>query len=277
MPQAPEVLLAATYAQRYNRLRLAAGVAMGRTWDGVAGLDDTAADRFAVMAADLSLNAQTQTAAALDGYIATMTGMVDGEGTVLGFDPATVTGAAVRNGTDPVDVYRRGIVTARVGISEGLPFAAAMRAGRDRVVSAVETDVALTQRAAMSQAASRNDRIVGYRRVLSGTSCALCATASTQRYHSEALMPIHNHCDCGVAPIIGDRDPGHIINQPLLKDLKAAGRATGDPAYWESRRLTVDADGTVRLPDVAVRAHGELGPVLTRAGDDFTGESDIAA
>lgn len=275
MAPAPEVLLATVYAQRYNRLRVAAGVSVGRAWDGLAGLDDAAADRFADVAADLSLAAQAQTAAAIDGYLATMLGLVEGEGSVVGLDPGAVTGSAVRNGTEPIDVYRRGIVAARVAVSEGHGFADAMSIGRGRVVSAAETDVALTQRAAMVETAGRSSGIVGYRRVLSGQSCALCATASTQRYHTDVLMPIHNHCDCGVSPIIGDKDPGQVINKPLLADLKRAD--TGDAAYWRSRRLTVAEDGTVSLPTIAVREHGELGPVLADAADDFTGPDDLAA
>lgn len=277
MPPSPDVALARLYASRYNRLRTASGVSVGRLWDGVAGLDDEAQERFASVAAGMSTSAQIQTAAVVDGYVGMMLGIVEGDGTATGIDPTSVSGAAVRNGTDPLDVYRRGVVSARVAISEGRSFADAMGIGRDRVVSAAETDVALAQRASIVQVASSTDRVVGYRRVLSGQSCSLCATASAQRYHAEVLMPIHNHCDCGVAPIIGNADPGHTINQQLVSDLKAAGNASGDPDYWRSRRITVAEDGTVTLPDVTIRQHGELGPVLTRAGDDFTGPSDIAA
>lgn len=277
MPTPADVRLATLYTRRYNQLRAAAATAMARAWDRQAGLDDSAAARFTTTAATIAVAAQTQAAAAVDGYMATMLGFVTGEGTALGIDPEAVTGAAVRAGAEPVDVYLRSIVTARLAVSGGHPFAEAMKLGRLRALATVETDVALAQRAATTEVLSAQPRIVGYRRVLTGTSCARCGTASTQRYYSGNLMPIHAHCDCGVAPIIGTSDPGKVINKPLVENLKNAGNATGDPDYWRSRKLTVDEDGTVHLPDVAVHQHGELGPVLTDANHKFSGPGDIAA
>lgn len=272
----PEVRLASLYTARYNRLRSSAAAAAGRAWDRSAGLNDIAADRFSSIAAGLSIAAQTQTAALVDGYLATMAGLITGTGTAIGIDPTAVTGSAVRFGAEPTDVYHRAIVTARAAISGGRSFDDAMAAGRARALATITTDVALTQRAAATEAI-RSSGIVGYRRVLTGKSCALCATASTQRYHSGNLMPIHAHCDCGIAPIIGDKDPGHVINRPLLQRMKATGRATGDPDIYRSRKLIVDEDGTVHMPQMAVRQHGELGPVLTDASHDFSGPGDIAA
>lgn len=271
MPTSPDAVIVARYTRRYNRLRLAAATMVGRAWDDLADLDDVAADRFTNVAATLSLSAQTQTAANVDGYLALLYG-----DSPTGLDAANVTGPAVRAGATPEDVYHRAIVTARTGISEGLGYVEAMRQGRRRALDAAQTDVALTQRATMAQVGTRRG-IVGYRRVLTGKSCALCGTASTQRYKTGTLMPLHTSCDCGVAPIIGDKDPGHIINKPLLNDLKAAGRQVPDPDYWRSRHITVDADGTVTLPKIAVHEHGELGPVLTDASHNFTGPGDIAA
>lgn len=263
-----DAALAAAYLAAYNRLRGAAGVAVGRLWDRVASVED--ADTFAELAAAASVAAQTRAAALVDGYLAAMLGLLAGEGTPVGLED--VTGAAVRAGAEPFDVYQRPTITVRAALAAGKQWEDAMAAGRARAVGTAEMDVALTQRAATLQVVESDDRVVGYRRVLTGGSCALCATASTQRYRNGDLMPIHNHCDCGVAPIIGSRDPGNVINRPLLDDLKATG---GD--YAKDRRLTVDEDGTVRLPDVAVREHGELGPVLTERADDFAGPDDIAA
>lgn len=269
---APETSLILAYVARHNRLRLAAGVAVGRAWDRLAGLDDAAADRFAEVAAQIGVAAQAETAANVDGYLAALLGALTDAGSPLGINPEAVSGPAVRAGADPTEVYRRAIVTARVAVSRGRSGSEAMNAGRRRAVGTAETDVALTQRAATVQVAETEDRIVGYRRVLTGGSCALCATASTQRYGTADLMPIHNHCDCGVAPIVGSRDPGQVINRPLLRDLKNA-----DPDFARSRKLRVDEDGTVHLPEVTVRQHGELGPTLTIKGQEFTGPSDVAA
>lgn len=256
----PEQVLALRYTRRHNRILVATSTAIARAWSSLAALDDGAATRFATAAATLSRAAQTETAASLDGYLALLLGSQP-----LGLNPDDLTGAAVRSGAEPFDVYLRPIVAARVKVSDGMSFSDAMEFGRSSAISTAQTDVALTQRAAMASA-SQQTGIVGYRRVLTGKSCGICATASTQRYRTGTLMPIHNRCDCGVAPIIGSKDPGQVINQQLLKDLKNAERSATEA---QRRHLAVDKDGTIHLPDIAVHEHGELGPVLTDASHDF--------
>lgn len=271
-----EAALVLAYTARYNRLRVGAGLAVGAIWDRHAGLDDQAAAAFAEDAAQISLAAQTAAGHTVDGYLATIITFLTGEhATPVGIDPSTFTGAAVRPGVTPLDVYLRAVIAARVAVSDGKSFADAMSIGRGRATSTAETDVALAQRAAFTQAAG--ERVAGYRRVLTGKSCALCATASTQRYHRGELMPIHSHCDCGIAPIIGADDPGHVINRQLVTDLKHAARTTGNAEYWKTRHITVTDTGDVYLDPAAVHEHGELGPVLARAGHEFTGPGDIAA
>lgn len=271
MPPRPDVALAAAYVVRYNRLRLTTGALVGRLWDRYGGVDDIAAAEFATRAADVAGAAQRQAAVGVAGMVSAIVAVTEG----ATYRPDVPDLGALR-GVDQVELYRRGVITARAGVAAGKPVGEALTLGRRRSMIAAETDVALAQRAAMS-AATDGDRVVGYRRVLTGKSCAYCATASTQRYHSGQLAPLHSHCDCGVAPILGSSDPGHVVNKQLLGDLKAAGRSTGDADYWTSRHFTVDEDGTVRLPAVAVHEHGELGPVLTAADHDFTGPGDLAA
>jgi hypothetical protein len=120
----------------------------------------------------------------------------------------------------------------------------------------------------------QDDRIHFYRRVLTGRSCMFCATASTQRYRGSDLMPLHGRCDCAVAPIFGDEDPGQVINHQVLSKLKAKG-----PGYWKERGF-VDANGDPIEPGregpVAVRQHGELGPTLVDRHDHFDGPSVAA-
>lgn len=258
MALSPELVV--RYTRRYNRIRLQAASSVGRAWDALAGLDDASATRFATTAATLASAAQSQAAANLDAYLALL---LDQD--PLGIDEQAVIGAAVRAGAEPEDVYLRSIVTARAKVSEGIGLRDALHMGKTRAVSTAETDVALTQRAAMAG----DERVVGYRRVLTGKSCAFCGTASTQRYRRGDLMPLHQRCDCGVVPIMGTKDPGHVINKKLLSDLKSAGRKIGDPDYRNSRHLKVTADGQVIMPKIAVHQHAELGPVLTDASHDF--------
>lgn len=69
-----------------------------------------------------------------------------------------------------------------------------------------------------------DSRIVGWTRTISGNACEFCQLVSTQRYHSaESASFGHQRCDCGVDPIIGDSDPGRVINHELLASLSSGG------------------------------------------------------
>jgi hypothetical protein len=253
------------YVTAYNRLRVLTGKQVGRLWDLYGGLDDPSLEQFVTTAVPLVHGAEATTVRLTAAYL-TETRRPHGIEPAR-VDPTDIIGVNLR-GVDPVDVYRRPVVTARTAISDGHPLEQAMRMARDRAVSTAETDIALAQRA--TQNAALAPGVVGYRRVLTGNSCVLCAAASTQRYTRGDLMPIHNHCDCGVSEIYGAEDPGQVINQKLLADLKQ--RSTENSPYWRDRHAAVDEDGQVVLR-AEVRAHGELGPVLTRPGDKFTTES----
>jgi hypothetical protein len=267
----------ARYQTLYGTLREATVTRMVALWGSLGGLSDEESARFVARAVPVISGAQMATAALVAAFIATLTRLETGEATTAAaIVRADVTTEALR-GVAADEVYHRPIVAARVAISEGKSFLEAMSAGQQRVAQLAGTDVALAQREATVQAIGADERIFGYRRVLTGKSCAFCATASTQRYHRKQLMPLHSFCDCGVAPIFASSDPGQVINRPLLRDLKTAAKQDGQKDYWAARHVTVDEDGTVNLPKIAVRKHGELGPVLTHAGDRFTGPADLAA
>ncbi len=264
----------ARYQVAYGRLRAATVARVLALWALHGGLTDEDSDRFTAAAVPVVTGGQVAIARLVAGYLAIVTRSTLGTATAAAVDPHLVTAA---RGIAPVEVYRRPVVTARTAIAEGRPFAEAMRTAADHLERIADTDVALAQRQATVAAVSADERIVGYRRVLTGSSCALCATASTQRYRTDQLMPIHGRCDCGVAPIFGQSDPGQVINRRLVKDLRAAAKSTGAKDYATNRHISVAEDGSVVLPKVATHQHGELGPTLTRAADDFTGPGDIAA
>lgn len=144
-----------------------------------------------------------------------------------------------------------------------------------RVEAMATMDVQLATRNTMADLADRNPRIIGYRRVLTGKSCMFCAAASTRIYRgnrrageygpASGLMPLHDHCDCGVAPVLAGADPGHALNRRTLTNLKAQG-----PDYWR-RNGFVDPAGRpidpTDIPDdlVVVATHDEIGPYLQAA------------
>lgn len=268
-------------------------------WDAYADLDDRSARRFVEAAAQITTAAQQQTAALAAGYL-------EANDAILGHTTQIVpTLPTLRNGIAPEAVYHRSIVEARTLTARGAPVDQALAAGRARSMSTARTDVILANRGAVSSAAASRPWVVGYRRVLTGKSCALCATASTQRYRVADLQPIHPNCDCDVAEIYGNADPGHIINRDLLDELKATAGDGGRPDYWrgeylvdergqitrartefvrgpDGARLLTDAGNPMRVkvPGDPVRAvarqHGELGEFLTDSRHTFTAADDVA-
>lgn len=174
----------------------------------------------------------------------------------------------LRNGASPREVYRRPFVDLYTALAQGKTMTEAIQAGANRISSIASTDVQLARRNAGFGARSRNGRIVGYARTLTGAeNCALCYLASTQRYTRNDLLPIHPGCDCGEMPIYGDQDPGQVIDELRLE-------ATHEAV--EERFGVSDRSGrAIDYRQIAIREHGEIGPMLTVADQDFTGPGNF--
>lgn len=280
-------------------LRQSAADLVDDAWLAYAGLDDAAAARFAGAVVPIvdGIVAQTGTLAA--GYLGANDAILERASEIVPTVPI------IRGGTPTADVYHRSIVEARRLVADGMTPERALDAGRARAVNTARTDVMLANKQAIDDAAAARPWVVGYRRVLTGRSCALCAVASTQRYRRANLQPIHASCDCDVAEIYGTEDPGQVINRQLLRDLRAAGKADGRPDYWNGpyvvdadgairytkteyvrdpatgKRLTTEAGSPVRVKvpgaevGVKVRQHGEVGPLLTDKRHAFTPSSAV--
>lgn len=241
---------------RFVGMQEATGDLVGEAWDAYAGLDDISAARFTGAAASIVDAAKAQTSTLAVAYMSA-------NDAIVGAPPAGLvpTVPTIRGGTPTVDVYHRSIVEARALVSHGAAPADALAAGRSRAMATARTDVSLANRAEMDRGGALRPWVVGYRRVLTGRSCAFCARASTQRYRSADLMPIHPNCDCDVAEILGTEDPGHVINEDLLKAINEEGAVDA--------RYVVDEDGSILTPKgdpvrIAVKPHGELGETITR-------------
>lgn len=234
---------------------------MGQQWDEFAGLNDAAAASFEASATVIVEAAKSQTSTLAVAYM-------NANDRLGGFPDAGLlpTLPTIRNGIPTPEIYHRSIVEARSLVSKGSSYDDAMAAGRARAVTAARTDVSLSNRAEMNRGGELRPWVVGYRRVLTGKSCAFCATASTQRYKSARLLPLHPHCDCDVAEIFGTEDPGHVINRDLLDELKAAGKADGNSKYYEGPYV-VDADGSIRYKKVETVLGPDGKPLLTDAGN----------
>jgi hypothetical protein len=184
------------------------------------------------------------------------------------------------------------------------PLTAAVGDGERRVRSLALTDLELAVTHTARELLADEPRVRFYRRVLTGAeSCGLCIIASTQRYQKRDLLPIHPNCDCVVAPILGDQDPGQVINSTRVSDEATPTGETADgvPIYGpgdvlDAELLTRDVHEAIRetfgraafdarqidyRKILLVEQHGELGPVLTVARHHFTKrrirERDLAA
>lgn len=143
---------------------------------------------------------------------------------------------------------------------QGLDELAAMDAAEQRARDLVEDDLSLAHRWAARQAIVASPSVTAWRRAIRpelsrGGVCGLCIVAADRVYGRGELLPIHGGCHCQVVPVVGSADPGRKLNEVDLERLYAAAGSTDGRALKEVR--------------VAVREHGELGPILREAGDRF--------
>lgn len=195
-----EVALTLRAQQLLARLRLLAGAALIRLWDALDDHRDSEADQWTRNAAPVVLAAQSR---AIDTQLAYVRALIDDD---VAFDREELLALSA------VDL-REPFIGLAVALRDGETLEAALDAGRSRAQGLADTAVSHASRSA-NTALDGHRRIVGWRRVLSGPSCDWCITVSGQRYRSaESAAFGHARCNCSVAPIIGDRDPGRVLNR----------------------------------------------------------------
>lgn len=268
--------LTAAYMAQVAAIRdrvLSYAVAM---WGSSASLRDADVDRLVARIVPVVQGGQVQVAGLTNAYVAQLA-KLEGIAAVLApVDRATV---VEYRGVPAEEVYRRPAVTTYTALKDGKPFSAAREEGVQRLKSLVTTDVqqARNRQAREAYSASGFDYTV---RTLSGSeNCALCVIASTQRYHTAGLMPIHPGCDCGERGVRAGRDPGQVIDQRLLDltyEQVDAKLSSGDPSPDLGTKKTSTGKPISDLTELIVtRQHGELGATLAWRQDSFTGPADL--
>jgi hypothetical protein len=225
-------------------------------------------ERFVQQVVPLVEGAQTQVAGLTDAYLAqTLTALTGDPVAPVGIPTEVARGA---RGVPAAEVYQRPGVTVWNALADGVPYREAVERGLARALDLTSTDLQLAKTHSAQLVMEDNDDVAGYRRVLTGThSCGLCVVASTQRYHRGNLMPCHPGCDCGVLPIVGDTDPGQVINESRLE---GAHERIAERFGVSSS----DARDPIDYRDVLItHEHGELGPILGVRGQKFTGPNDL--
>jgi hypothetical protein len=171
-------------------------------------------------------------------------------------------------GVPAAEVYRRPAVEVYTALAAGASYSDAVARGLTRLNSLAATDLQMSKvRQARTSYQAHGKSY--FRRVLNGGSnCGLCTIASTQRYRTDNLSPIHPGCDCGVDSLDASESREHVIDQALLDSTHAEIEGTFGESFRDGRSLDY------RL--IEIRQHGEIGDVLTWRGQHFDGPSVAA-
>lgn len=228
------------------RLRLITAAAVAQAWSDLGSYDEEDVPIFLGRALPLVLAAQRASILLTTAYLARTV-----ERPAANVDvPKLIAG--LRNGTPPETVYRRPFVSVWTDLKEHRPYDDAVRKAQARAESAAAMDVRLAMTHTLRDVGRREDIIVGYKRVPDPGACPYCVLIAGRRYLTEELQPGHPHCGCSVAPILESE----------------RGQFTGK----RENDLRITGNGLT----VAVREHGELGPLLMDASHDFTFEDDFS-
>lgn len=243
------VSLAQAHILGEKRLRDGAVRAFERIWRGLPAYDRGNLDQWLSEALPIAEAAQRQSVALTNAYIARSL-----ERQPLGLDPSALTGAGIRNGALPAEVYERPFITIWTALKDGTAYEDAVASGLARATSTAAMDVQLSMRATANAVQTADSSIYGYARVADAGACEFCLTVNGAYVKSASAMPLHNHCGCGLEPLTSVHRGAVYL-----------------PDGTQAREYQYGP-----LSPVAVHEHGELGPVLTDPNDHFTSASDLA-
>jgi len=257
----------AAYGQSTGSIRTKVLAFLLGLWAALPDHRDAAAARFIAQTVPVVAGAQLQIAQLTSAYLSLL--LSAGSGRHVPAIAVRAGDVEQLRGVTPATIYQRPFTQIYTDLSRQVPYPEAVDRGRIRLIDLASTDLQLAK-THTAQRALADQPIAGYRRVLNGPeNCGLCVIASTQRYHTADLMPIHPGCDCIPEPIIGGNDPGQVLDQALLDSAHAA---------IEARFGKSDAGGREPIDYrkvLLVQQHGEIGPVLTVKGQQFTGPDDL--
>lgn len=260
------------YEVQVHQLRLRLTNFAMRYWNSMGSWRDSDLERLLAEVAPRIQQGQQRISDLTDAYLAHV---AQEQGMAVKGRPFNATTDALRGVTDDT-LYARPIATMHDTLSKGGTVSAAVKTGRDRLRSIVETNLQLAKTHA-GRRAMTSSGATAYERVLTGReNCALCVIASTQRYWVGDLSPLHPACDCQVRSLRGDP-----TEQVIHPDRLDAIHTAIENQFGTSDRGARYIDGNNTISDyldlIAVRTHSELGPVLTWREQHFTSKSDIDA
>lgn len=268
MPVTEEQLAAASvwleqHMAAAQQIHDAAEQAAKSTWLGFEAWYSTAAvTAVATEMAQFSQAGQDRIAGTAQAFIANVVAVLRGTRVTI---PQT-TLPPVRGENAPLSlVHTRPAEAYRKAIATGATHDEAVDLAVQRAVRLQTGDLTLAERNAQ-QSTMDALGITGYRRIvrpeLSETgSCGMCIVAADRIYSRDELLPMHNGCKCKTMPIEGDSDPGQTLNNRDLKRFYADAGSNKRDDLLQTR--------------YKVSEHGEWGPVLTKADDNFRGPENV--
>lgn len=211
MRESELIQLTRTYQAATARLGLQYGAAIAQVFAELGSWDEADVVRFADAIVPFTYSWKRAVVQLASAHMSQMV-----EGPMVGVPPAQVSLAPPDPWTAFTALWHD--FKSGVGFDAGISRATAVAA------EAGNTWVFATARATAGEwerrQPARGPRTVGYRRVLTGSSCEWCALVATQRYRTfDSATFGHDNCDCGVVPITGTADPGRVINKDLYDNL----------------------------------------------------------
>lgn len=231
-----------SHMQAQRLLREIVSTAALATWDALPTYDETTVDAFLSQVLPIIEAGQRQSVSLTDAFLAAVMGR-----TSYGLLSDGLTGAGVRSGTPPEEVYRRPFVNVWTALKKGAGWDDAVSAGRARVAENAEMDIALSSRATFGAAQEIDDGIYGYQRIARPGACKFCRAVNGAYVKSAVASPLHNRCGCSLEP----------LKRP------------------HPRATFLPSGETVKTEDYAIHHHGELGAYLSDPQYAFTTEGDL--
>lgn len=261
------------YQRAVEQVRSRLLMVADRLWFNMGSYRDRDIDRLVDLIVPHVQAGQIQVANLTEAYFQSV-------GSRAGIDVKYVTGG---RGVPADDVYRRPATTVYTALSQDTPMATAVTEGAARLGSLIATDLQMAK-VRQAQRSLQSAGITAFIRVLTeNENCALCVIASTQRYWTGELSPIHPGCDCSVDKLPPGFDPEEqIVNNDLLELTHATIEQKLGSSDRGARDLglgkTVSGRPVSDYTDLIVtRTHGEYGPTLAWRDEKFTSKAQIDA
>ncbi len=245
--------LAGLHAERQRRLREAARHQLAQIWEALPGHDRANLDQWLAEALPVVQGAEQQAVALINAYVA-----LSLERQPLPLDLSELTGAAVRRGTPPEEVYARPFVTLWSQLGQGKEWEAASKIALERIERSVAMDAQLSMRAASDAIDAADPNLYGYRRRANASACKFCreVDGAYVKGTSGFAMALHSGCGCSLEVNKEPHEGAHYL-----------------PDGTEIRPY---AYGPLN-DSVAIREHGEYGPVLVDPQQHFMTEAEALA